>query len=116
MVFLVGFLTTTRAEIRCRGRHKLAEQGTTGSGHTNSTSSVSGSLDLPLAIYALLTGILTVSGGTLFARLTEESGIVSRLIPPITSIAFAAVCTFFADFVLAWLLPIRRQLESSHHP
>lgn len=91
------------------------EQGTTGPGHTNSTSSVSGSLDLPLAVYALLTGILTVGGGTLFARFTEESGMVNRLIPPITAIALAAVSTFFADFVLTWLLPIRRQVESSHH-
>lgn len=70
------------------------------------------STDLPLVLYALTTGILVVSAGTLLAQAGRRWDPFVNAISLLATAVITVVAGLSADSVLSWLFPPRPSSDS----
>ena len=91
-----------------------------GTRHSGASVPASGSIGLPMALYALATGILAVSAGTLVQR-AGQWGPLTQAVSLFVTVAITVVAGVGADPALRWLLrpaprPAPRRSQTSAPP
>jgi hypothetical protein len=73
------------------------------------------SVDVPLAVYAVVAGVLAVSAGAIVND-AQRWGILTKAISLLTTVTITVVAGITADSVLGWLIHPDLESDSSDRP
>lgn len=75
-----------------------------------------GAIDLPLAIYGLVTGVLAVGGSSLVVHAQRQPGALTRASSLLATVLIAVAGGVLAESILGWFLALRRGAGSCEPP
>lgn len=82
------------------------EEGGPEAGRSRAVAQFSVSLDVPLVIYGLTTGVLAVGACALVTRADQQLGALTKIISLLVTVTIVVAASLFGDSLLRWLLPL----------